>query len=114
MAIRLFLDLNNLEYYGYIPEIPANPEGRIEEFKFVENDEEFFEQDIDEIDSVCNALLDLYDVEFFNAEQCALLSNWIEERINKPIEPRYKEILEVLNNYCKRAVTLNTGVVIEL
>ena len=30
----LFLDLNNLEYYGYMPKIPKDREGRVEIYRF--------------------------------------------------------------------------------
>ena len=114
MAIQLFLDLNNLEYYGYIPEVPDNSEGRIEEFHFINGDEDYLKDDIDEIDSICGALLDIGDVDYFNCEKCAKLKDWVDERLQKPVVPRYREILGVLRDYCQRAIALKTGVVIEL
>ena len=114
MAIQLFLDLNELNYYGDIPEIPDNPVGRVEEFALSMEDIELFKGDIDAIDSACNALLDIGDVDYFNAEKCEKLKTWIAERLKKDSPPRYREILEEINGYCERAISLNTGVVIEL
>ena len=34
MWFVLFLDLNNLEYYGYMPKIPKDREGRVEIYRF--------------------------------------------------------------------------------
>ena len=34
MWVILFLDLNNLEYYGYMPKIPKDREGRVEIYRF--------------------------------------------------------------------------------
>ena len=34
MWVVLFLDLDNLEYYGYIPEIPEDRESRVEIYRF--------------------------------------------------------------------------------
>ena len=114
MAIQLFLDLNGLKYYGDIPEKPENSYGRVEEHALSSDDIRMFMEDIDSLNATCNALLDLGDVDFFNAEKCGKLRKWIGERFEKPISARYREILEVLKNYCDRAIDLNTGVVIEL
>ncbi len=114
MAIQLFLDLNDLRYYGDIPEKPENPFGRIEEYSLSFNDIKMIMEDIDSLDAACNALLDLGDVDYFNAEKCGKLREWIRERLEKPVSARYREILETLMGYCERAIELNTGVVIEL
>ncbi len=78
------------------------------------DDAELFELDIDDIDRICGALLDIGDVAFFNSEQCVKLEAWIEERLDQSILPRYRELLEVLRDYCQRAVKLGTGVYIDL
>ena len=114
MAIQLFLNLNGLKYYGNIPEKPENPSGRVEEYALSSDDIELFVEDIDSLDAACNALLDFGDVEYFNAEKCGKLSEWIRERLEQPVSARYREILETLMNYCERAIALNTGVVIKL
>jgi len=116
MEFVLFLDLNNLDYYGYIPEIPKEPAGRVEIFPLQNqwDDADLFLNDLPEIDERCDALLDYGDVDYFNNEKCVKLKEWIVERLNKPIDSRYKELLEVLKNYCERAIELKTGVVIDL
>lgn len=114
MSVKLFLDFNNLRYYGRIPVAPKNPEGRVEEFHFCDGDIEFFEDDVLTIDTVCGATLDIWDVEFFDCDQCIKLQKWIDERLRQPVAPRYRDILMLLKDYCRRAVELHTGVVIEL
>ena len=116
MEFVLFLDLNGLDYYGYIPEIPDNPIGRVEIFPLTNqwDDVDLFMNDLHEINEQCDALLDYGDVDFFNYEKCVKLKKWIVERLNKPIDTRYRELLEVLNGYCERAIELKTGVVIDL
>jgi len=114
MAIRLFLDLNDLKYYGDIPEKPESSLGRVEEYPLSSDDIKLFIKDIDSLDAACNDLLDFGDVDYFNAEKCGKLREWIRERLEQPVSARYREILETLMSYCERAIELNTGVVIEL
>ena len=114
MAIQLFLDLNDLKYYGDIPEKPENSFGRVEEYSLSSDDIKLLMEDIDSLDAACNALLDLGDVDYFNAEKCEKLREWISGRLEKTASTRYREILETLKGYCDRAIELNTGVVIEL
>ncbi len=78
------------------------------------DDAELFESDIDDIDRVCGALLDIGDVEFFNADKCVKLSDWITERLKQPLSPRYQNLLGVLKEYCQQAIQLGTGVYIDL
>lgn len=116
MRFVLFLDLSNLKYYGHIPEIPENQNGRVEIYS-LENqweDVDYFADDLMEIDDACDAFIDYGDVDFFNASQCVQLSNWIQKRMQQPIESRYKEMLTILYEYCEKAIKLNTGVVIDL
>ena len=111
-----FLDLDNLDYYGDIPEIPKNRDGRVEVFPLNNQweDADLFLDDLDEIDRRCDALLGYGDVDFFNSEKCVKLKAWIDERLQKPIIERYRELLEVLRSFCERAIVLQTGVVIDL
>lgn len=115
MYFALFLNLEGLNYYGHIPEIPKTTEKVIlYELKNGWDDADLFADDLDEIDDRCNALIDCGDVDYLNSAQCALLEAWIEERLRKQITPRYQELLEVLMSFCHRAVELNTGLLIDL
>lgn len=67
MAIQLFLDLNDLKYYGDIPEKPESSFGRVEEYSLSSDDIKLLMEDVDSLATACNALLDLGDVDYFNA-----------------------------------------------
>lgn len=114
MSIQLFLCLDGLDYYGDIPEMPEDPNGIVEEYPLSSDDINMLISDIDSIDSACNALLDYGDVDFFNCEKCKKLNDWIDNKLKDSIEQRYRKILEILKDFCNRAIELNTGVVIEL
>lgn len=114
MSIQLFLRLDGLDYYGDIPEKPDDSNGIVDEYALSSNDIKMILNDIDSIDDACDVLLDNGDVDFFNCEKCAKLKEWIDNRLKIAMEPRYRKILEVLKDYCIRAIELNTGVVIEL
>lgn len=116
MRFELFLDLEDLDYYGYIPEIPKNKEGRVELFEF--DDEvfaELFDEDfIDEVNNLCDSYLDLTDVDYFDKEKCAKLKSWLTQRLVKELNPLLKPIYEKLLDFTSRAIELETGVVIQL
>ena len=114
MHLVLFHSLNNLDYYGYIPKIPKYNLEQVEIFKLFPADYELFRDDIDSLDTACDAILDLGDVEYFNAEKCEKLRKWVGGRLEKPVSARYREILETLKVFCDRAIEFDTGVVIEL
>ena len=72
MWFVLFLDLNNLEYYGYMPKIPKDREGRVEIYRFDVTREHWDLLLDDFIDPVCNsceALIDIGDVDFLNVDK---------------------------------------------
>ncbi len=114
MVIQLFLHLDGLKYYGDIPEKPENFDGIVEEYPLSVSDIKMLLNDVDSIDTACDVLLDYGDVDYFNCEKCAKLKEWIDCRLKSTLEPRYREILDVLKEYCSRAIEYNTGVVIEL
>ena len=70
MWFVLFLDLNNLEYYGYMPKIPKDREGRVEIYRFDIPREywDCFEKDfINPVDGQLDALIDIGDVDFLKS-----------------------------------------------
>ena len=116
MRFELFLDLSNLKYYGDIPEMPEDREGRVEIFKF--DDKIYaplFDKDfIDEVNNLCNTCLDLTDVDYFDKEKCVKLKAWLEQRLTKELNPMLKPIYEKLMEFVSRAIELKTGVVVQL
>jgi len=117
MHFILFLTFEGVSFGIYGPYV-ENPESdsRVVYYQLVNtwDDVDLFDDDITDINDACDALLSYGDLEYFDAAKCAKLEKWIEERLHKPLFPRYKEMLEVLKDYCHRAVELNTGVMIDL
>lgn len=107
----LFLDLNNIDYYGYIPEIPKDSTGRVEIFPLQNqwDDVELFMDDLSEINERCDALLDYGDVDYFDSKKCVKLREWIVERLNKPIVEKYNELLEILKKFVTEQSNLKRG-----
>ena len=119
MHFELFLTFDGVEYGIMGPHV-KNPQtdNRVKYYQ-LENDwddVDFFFDDnaIDEIAKRCDSLIGYGDADYFNAEKCKILKDWIDERLRKPAESRYREMLEVLKDYCQQAVELNTGVYIDL
>ena len=119
MHFELFLTFDGVEF-GIMGPYVDNPETdkRVRYYQ-LENgwdDVDLFDDDhaIDEIANRCDSLISYGDVDYFNAEKCAILKAWIDERLQKPVVPRYREMLEVLRDYCQQAIELNTGVYIDL
>ena len=73
----------------------------------------FDDHAIDEIANRCDSLISYGEADYFNAEKCTILKTWIDERLQKPADPRNREMLEVLKDYCQQAVELDTGVYID-
>ncbi len=115
MYFLLFLTFEGVKSNAYGPYVDdIDNDKRVICFRLEASDVCLFMEDVDEIDNKCKALLDYGDVDYFDTQKCAILKDWIAERLQKQIVPRYREMLEALSNYCQRAVELNTGVVIEL
>ena len=117
MWFVLFLDLNNLEYYGYMPEIPKDRDGRVEIYRFDVAREDWdllLDDFIAPVCNLCNALIDIGDVDFLNADKCKKLKSWLEERLQRDVSETLKPIYEKLLEFSSRAIELNTGVEIEL
>lgn len=109
-------EFNKLGWPIWVEPVENNP---TVEYYILENDFDdvdlFFDDGaIVEIAEQCDSLISYGEDDYFNAEKCKILLRWIEERLLKPAVPRYKEMLEVLKDYCQRAIELNTGVYIDL
>lgn len=49
-----------------------------------------------------------------NAEQCKKLVPWIEENIETFTYPKSKDAMQKILEYAKRAIDLNTGIIIDM
>lgn len=116
MWFELFLDLQNLKYYGYIPEMPEDRAGRVEIYKFDSKTyRDLINKDfVDSVNAACDSLLDISDVDFFDSEKCVKLKSWLENRLAKDIDPLLFSLYGKLLEFANKAIELNTGVVIQL
>lgn len=121
MIFVLYKTYENVEFNKFGCPIGIEPveKNHAIEYYVLENDwddVDLFEDDqaIDEIAQRCDSLIGYGEDDYFNAEKCKIILSWIEERLCKPAVPRYREMLEVLKDYCKRAIEYNTGVYIDL
>lgn len=115
-GFTLFHDFDGVSYYGDIPEPPLELTPQVEHYSMELSDEDLLNKDfIDPVDQLCGALLDIGDVDFLNARQCRMLAAWLETRLTqKPLHPRLRAIYTALLDYAHRAITYDTGIVIEL
>ena len=101
--------------YGDIPNAVAESGDACEVFKLEDGDWDLLDSEfVDAAYRVCHALLDYGDVDYLDAEQCALLQDWLDSRLENFLEPRLRILYAKLADYTRRAQILGTGVVIEL
>lgn len=115
MAFYLVKSLAHVNYYGNVPEPVLGHEDAFEEGML--NHSDIKAPNVDFVDSVndrCGTLLDLSDVDFFDANKCRVLVAWLDERLEsspgEALEPLYRKLRE----YAYRAIELGAGVIVEL
>lgn len=114
MYFALILENKGLTYYGDIPNIPYEPSSQVMIYCLSKEDLKLFLRIVDELDSFCGALLDNGDVEYFSDDKLLKLKEWLDKYIKEIYDNNLKNLLMILLKYTKRAIELNTGVVIEL
>jgi hypothetical protein len=100
-----------------MPKIPKDREGCVEIYRFDVTREHWdllLDDFIDPVCDLCEALIDIGDVDFLNADKCKKLKGWLEERLQRDVPETFKPIYEKLLEFSSRAIELNTGVEIEL
>ena len=117
MDIMLVLTLDGIEkYYGDIPEVGDYPD-KYEEASFYEDGlddlylDEHFALPVNEL---CGSILGYGDVDYLDANKCKKLISWLEENTKKESNAKVVEIYNKLKEFAKRAVDLNTGIIIEM
>ncbi|MFR0558393.1 hypothetical protein ACLUWO_05835 [Pseudoscardovia radai] len=65
------------------------------------------------VDKLCNALLEMYEYDFLNAEQCKKLVPWLDKQIRHPNDKRFLPMYKELKDYALKAIEYNTGIGIE-
>ncbi|WP_293673213.1 hypothetical protein [uncultured Parolsenella sp.] len=120
MLFALVLKPEELTYtYGDIPNVPSSTNDAAEVVSFDLpgglSIDDFYEQFVEPIDARCGALLDYGDVDYLDGDACASLAAWIPARCaDEGLFPWVRGLYGKLLEYAKRAVELDTGVVVEL
>ena len=115
MKLILFYNLEGLDYYGYIPEVFHAKKEQFESFELDEDDIDLLDKDfVDAVNETCDALTGPGDIDYLNAKQCALMREWLEQRLKEPIHPRLETIYRKLIKFASKAIELNTGIVFDL
>ena len=68
----------------------------------------------DNVNEECGTLVANYEYDYWNQEQCKNVVRWIEKNQKLIKEAELEEIFKVINDYCKQAIELDTGVEIDL
>ena len=116
MMFALFHNFDNVEFWHRIPQRIGIPNSQVEIYRMTaDSDRDLLDNDlVDPVNALCGSLLGPYDVDFLDARQCRLLAAWLETRLARPISPRLAVVYRKLDDYARRAVQYDTGVVIEL
>ena len=69
--------------------------------------------DVDEMCVVCDALLDLGDVDALDASQCDRLSSWLTERLSKPTPQHLRAFYSNALDMSLRAAELGSALIVE-
>ena len=115
MIFALVIKADRFEYtYGKIPNVGHETNDAAEIFELEDDDYDLLDPEfIEAAYEVCGALLDFSDVDYLDAQQCALLQGWLDSRLKSPLEPRLQTLYGKLSEFTQRAQSLGTGVLIE-
>ena len=69
---------------------------------------------LNNIDEECDVLAGPYEYDYWDSKQCKKIVDWIEKNQDKIKETELDAFFKVINDYCKQAVELDTGVEIDL
>lgn len=82
MAFYLVKSLAHVNYYGNVPEPVLGHEDAFEEHVLNQSDIKALNVDfVDSVNDRCGTLLDLFDIDFFDANKCRVLVAWLDERL---------------------------------
>lgn len=115
MKFELALNLDNVPYYGNVPDFFDCTDKKSEIFTLEPSDWPLLNSDfIDPINEQCETLLDYGDIDFLDVDQCKLLNKWLSDRLSRNCNTRLRVLYEKLQEFATRAIALGTGIVVEL
>lgn len=120
MIITLFLDLKKVtHWYGGRPDAAPVDSDNTRTFC----SEPDFDDDtywplldkyfVNQVDILCDAIIDYCDPDYLNAEQCRKLSQWLDGQIADPPDTRLPPLYRKIKEYADAAVRLGTGIIVE-
>jgi hypothetical protein len=80
----------------------------------IDDAETIYDKYAEKINEECDVYIGDGDVDYYDAEQCKKISEWLKSNIDKENNKHIRDELNILLNYCLRAIDLNTWVVIEI
>lgn len=114
MYFQLIKTKSPRSWYGSVPTPDRSDESQAETFEFDWDDMLLMLDDfVGPINTICDTLFDLGDVDYIPSEKCADLARWIEVR-KESCQGRALKLYEVLLSFAMRAIDLGTGIVVEL
>lgn len=115
MFFSLIKDASNLSMYGHIPEITRATEDEAETYRGdFEDGLLLCDYLLPEMDKrIKDCLVDIGDLDYFDKDRCVILREILKEKLEAPPTPRLQELYTILDGYVKRAIELDTGVVLE-
>lgn len=114
MYFQLIKDKALDTYYGNVPIPDWTDTSQADTFEFGWSDMLLMRDDFTgPINSICDTLFDIGDVDFIPADKCVGLSRWLELR-QESCRGRLHQLYGILYSYAQRAIDLDTGVVVEL
>lgn len=118
MFFRLIKSFDGAQdYYGEISQYTEEGYSKNTEYYQIETDEErdlLLSDFMNPINNLCGTPLDYGDVDWFSAENCVKLKEWLDDRMQQPCDERLRKLYFILHGYASRAIELNTSVVVEL
>lgn len=110
MWIRVALD-SNAVHHGSSPEYTYVDGENIKEFYFDNDDAKELEEDgfLLEMWSKLDALFDWGDCDYFSAERCIKLKEWLEQRLKHPTSSRLKRVYDAMSELASLAIRCDTG-----
>lgn len=113
MYIALFLIKPPATQYGDFPDEPSDKKD-IKKYELSNEEAQALGNIfLKYIDDYCGCLVEPYDCDWLDKNKCALLKEWIANNKELIAEFNLTKIFEVLDDFCSKAIELDTCIVIE-
>ena len=118
MKVALVKNYDGLDWFGDMPEAFAGNEAQAECHWLEEENRIPIARDFAwHTNGITDRCLDIYDVDYYDVDNCTKVANWLERRLNGewgPCSDTLRKDYELILSLARRALNLGTGIVIEL